>query len=200
MYVDCEACCGKRFNEETLHILYKGKNIAEVLAMTIEEAGQFFKDVPPLARPLQMLQAMGLGYLTLGQPSPTLSGGEAQRVKIAAELCAQDQGKTLYILDEPTTGLHAGDIEKLMQVMQALVAHGNTVVIIEHNLEVVCQADYILDLGPGGGSEGGRIVASGTPDQIVSGRARDSYTAAYLRQYLQRPQAAEPGLSCNTVC
>jgi excinuclease ABC subunit A len=200
MYVDCEDCRGTRFNDETLQILYKGKNIAEVLAMTIEESGQFFKDVPPIARPLQILDALGLGYLTLGQPSPTLSGGEAQRIKIAAELGMHAHGTTLYILDEPTTGLHAADIEKLMHILHALVDQGNTVVIIEHNLEVICQADYLIDLGPGGGAEGGSIVANGTPEQVASCRNTPSYTAAYLRQYLERRTGIASHLRSDTIC
>ncbi len=186
MYVDCDVCRGQRFNDETLHILFKGKDISQVLAMTVEEGCDFFKGIPPIYKPLNILNRMGLGYLTLGQPSPTLSGGEAQRIKIASELCKNDHGKTLYILDEPTTGLHAADIEKLMEILQALVDLGNTIIIIEHNLEVIRQADYILDLGPGGGDQGGSIVAAGPPQKIALGGDSSSYTAGYLKQYLER--------------
>lgn len=186
MYVDCDVCRGMRFNEETLQILFKEKDIAQVLCMTIEEGCQFFEGVPSIHKPLSILSRMGLGYLTLGQPSPTLSGGEAQRIKIASELCKADHGKTLYVLDEPTTGLHIADIAKLMDVLQSLIELGNTVVIIEHNLEVISQADHIVDLGPGGGAQGGRIVAHGSPRDIAFNGYKKSFTAQYLRQYFEK--------------
>ncbi len=186
MYIDCDVCRGTRFNEETLHILYRDKSIAQVLAMTVDEACAFFSDVEPIAKPLRILQKMGIGYLTLGQPSPTLSGGEAQRIKIAAELCKSNQDKTLYVLDEPTTGLHSADIVKLMEVVQALVDLGSTVVIIEHNLEVIEQADFIIDLGPFGGDGGGSVVASGPPAKVAFGGYSDSLTAAFLKKHLER--------------
>jgi len=186
MHIDCDVCRGSRFNDLTMQILFKEKNISQVLTMTVDEARDYFQSFPKIYKPLTILQDMGLGYLTLGQPSPTLSGGEAQRIKIAYELCKVDHGKTLYILDEPTTGLHAADIEKLMKVLQSLVDLGNTVIIIEHNLEVVRQADYIVDLGPGGGGLGGHVVAQGDPAMIISSQTNHSHTAAYLREYLTR--------------
>jgi len=185
MYVDCEVCRGSRFNEETMQILFKDKNISQVLAMTVEEGCGFFEGFPVIHKPLAILYDMGLGYLTLGQSSPTLSGGEAQRIKIAAELCKNDHGRTLYILDEPTTGLHVADIERLMNVLQSLVDLGNTAVIIEHNLEVISRADHIIDLGPGGGDGGGTIVACGAPRDVAFGNNRKSLTAGYLQAYLQ---------------
>jgi excinuclease ABC subunit A len=185
MYVDCDECRGSRFSDETLQILLRGKNISQVLSMTIEEGRDFFSGFSSIYRPLDILQRMGLGYLQLGQPSPTLSGGEAQRIKIAAELCKNDQGTTLYILDEPTTGLHPADIEKLMCILQELIELGNTMVIIEHNLEVIGQADTIVDLGPGGGADGGRIVAAGPPHEVAGGNFRESLTAQYLREHLR---------------
>ena len=167
VYIDCEVCGGKRFNEETLAVVYKGKNIAEVLDLTVEEGLAIFSNVPQIARALKLLLDMGLGYLRIGQASNTLSGGEAQRIKLAYELTKTSHGRTLYILDEPTTGLHLADIEKLMTVLQQLVDLGNTVLIIEHNLEVVKEADYIIDLGPEGGEGGGRVVAAGSPSDIL---------------------------------
>ena len=163
VYVPCEACRGKRYNRDTLEVWYKGKNIAEVLEMSVEEAVDFFANVPRIARRLKALDEVGLGYIKLGQPATTLSGGEAQRVKLASELSKVATGKTLYILDEPTTGLHFADIEKLLEMLQRLVDQGNTVVVIEHNLDVIKSADWIVDLGPEGGEEGGAIVAVGTP-------------------------------------
>jgi excinuclease ABC subunit A len=183
MYVACDECRGSRFNEETLQILFKEKTIAQILEMTVEEACGFFSGFSEIHRPLDILQRMGLGYLHLGQPSPTLSGGEAQRIKIAAELCKSDHGMTLYVLDEPTTGLHPADIERLMAVLQELVGLGNTMVIIEHNLAVISQADNVIDLGPGGGGDGGRIVAEGSPADISAGLFPQSLTAQYLREY-----------------
>jgi len=186
MYVECDRCSGLRFNEETCQICYRGNNIAQALGMSIDEAHVFFSDVPAIAKPLGFLCDMGLGYLGLGQPSPTLSGGEAQRIKIAAELSKPTQGKTLYVLDEPTTGLHPADVLKLMRLIQHLVDLGNTVIIIEHNLEVMRQADYIIDLGPGGGDAGGYVTACGSPAKVAAGDPGQSYTAICLREYILR--------------
>jgi len=184
VYIACEVCGGNRFNQETLDITYKGKNIAEVLNLTFEEALTFFSAVPKIRQGLQVVCEIGLGYLTLGQPSPTLSGGEAQRIKISKELARPSKGHTLYILDEPTTGLHMADISTLIQVLQALVDRGNTVAAIEHNMEVIKEADYIIDLGPEGGEQGGEVIAAGSPVEILK-NSRKSYTADYLRKYLQ---------------
>jgi len=183
LYVPCDVCHGKRYNRETLEITYKGKSIDEVLSMTIEEAREFFDPVPFLARKLQTLMEVGLGYIKLGQSAITLSGGEAQRVKLARELSKRDTGKTLYILDEPTTGLHFHDIDQLLKVLQKLRDHGNTVVVIEHNLDVIKTADWIVDLGPEGGDGGGRIIASGTPEQVA--RIPASHTGRYLARLLE---------------
>ena len=182
IFVTCERCQGKRYNPETLNIRYRGKNIAEILAMTVEEALDFFKNIPPIKNRLQTVADVGLGYITLGQSSVTLSGGEAQRVKLAKELSRRSTGKTLYILDEPTTGLHPADIQHLLVVLNRLVGGGNTVVVIEHNLDVIKTADYIVDLGPEGGDGGGMVVASGTPEEIAA--CRESYTGRFLRQIL----------------
>jgi excinuclease ABC subunit A len=182
VYVQCPECKGKRFNKETLEVEYKGKNIAEVLEMTVEEAMEFFKNIPPLYRKLKTLYDVGLGYIELGQPAPSLSGGEAQRVKLAAELSKKATGKTLYILDEPTTGLHLDDIKKLIYVLKKLVEKGNTVLVIEHNLSVIKNADWIIDLGPEGGEKGGYIVAEGTPEEIA--KNKNSYTGRYLKRVL----------------
>jgi len=182
IYVTCERCLGKRYNEETLDIRYKGKNIAEILHMTVEEALEFFQNVPPIKNRLQTIADVGLGYLSLGQSSVTLSGGEAQRVKLAKELSRRSTGKTLYILDEPTTGLHPADIQHLLRVLGRLVDGGNTVVVIEHNLDVVKTADYVIDIGPEGGSGGGRIIATGTPEEIAGHPG--SYTGMFLKQLL----------------
>ncbi|MBD5198458.1 MAG: excinuclease ABC subunit UvrA, partial [Bacteroidales bacterium] len=179
--VPCEECGGKRYNRETLEVRYKGKSIADVLDMTINQAVEFFENIPPILNKIKILQEIGLGYIRLGQPSSTLSGGENQRVKLATELARRDTGKTLFILDEPTTGLHFEDINVLMTVLNRLADKGNTVVVIEHNLDVIKQADYVIDMGPGGGREGGIIVASGTPEQIAKG---DSPTAPFLREEL----------------
>ena len=180
--VDCETCRGKRFNRETLEIRYKGKNISDVLEMTIEDASGFFEAIPKIHRILKTLNMVGLGYITLGQPSTTLSGGEAQRVKLATELAKRDTGNTLYILDEPTTGLHFEDVRILLEVLNKLVDKGNTVIVIEHNLDVIRQADYIIDIGPEGGQSGGTIVAQGTPEQILT--SSESLTAAFLKNEL----------------
>lgn len=182
-YIICEVCKGKRYNPEVLNIVYNGKNIAEVLDMTVEEAVKFFNNVPILVHKLGVLKSVGLGYMRLGQPATTLSGGEAQRVKLATELARQDTGKTLYILDEPTTGLHFEDTNRLLGVLQALVDKGNTVLVIEHNLDVIKCADYVIDLGPEGGDKGGKIIAEGTPEEIV--KNRNSYTGRYLKEVLR---------------
>jgi excinuclease ABC subunit A len=183
VYVTCDVCQGRRYNRETLEILYKGKNIHQVLEMTVEEAREFFDAIPPLARKLQTLLDVGLSYISLGQSATTLSGGEAQRIKLAKELSRKDTGRVLYLLDEPTTGLHFYDIEQLLKVLHRLRDHGNTIVVIEHNLDVIKTADWIIDLGPEGGEKGGQIVAKGTPEAII--KERKSYTGAYLRKVLQ---------------
>jgi len=187
VYVPCETCKGKRYNRETLEVRFKGKTISDVLEMSVEEALQFFSKIPKIRRRLQTLHDVGLDYMTLGQPATTLSGGEAQRVKLAAELCKVATGRTLYILDEPTTGLHFADIEKLLEVLQRLVDGGNTVLVIEHNLDVIKQADYLVDLGPEGGEAGGEIVAAGTPEEVAA--VDDSYTGQFLRPLLERAAA-----------
>ncbi|PKO55992.1 MAG: excinuclease ABC subunit A, partial [Betaproteobacteria bacterium HGW-Betaproteobacteria-21] len=184
MYVPCDSCHGKRYNRETLEIRYKGKTIFEVLEMTVENALEFFRPVPNVARKLETLTDVGLGYIRLGQSATTLSGGEAQRVKLALELSKRDTGRTLYILDEPTTGLHFQDIELLLKVLHRLRDHGNTIVVIEHNLDVIKTADWIVDLGPEGGVGGGTIVCAGTPETVAE--CRSSYTGAYLRKVLSR--------------
>ncbi|HDR7774416.1 TPA: excinuclease ABC subunit UvrA [Bacillus tropicus] len=187
VYVPCEVCHGKRYNRETLEVKYKDKNISEVLGMTIEDGVEFFANIPKIKRKLQTLVDVGLGYMKLGQPATTLSGGEAQRVKLASELHRRSTGRTLYILDEPTTGLHAHDIARLLEVLQRLVESGETVLVIEHNLDVIKTADYIVDLGPEGGDKGGQIVASGTPEQVV--KEERSYTGKYLIEILNRDKA-----------
>jgi excinuclease ABC subunit A len=189
VYVQCDVCKGKRYNRETLEITFKGKSIADVLDMTVEEGAEFFRAVPAIREKMTTLQRVGLGYIHIGQPATTLSGGEAQRVKLAKELSRRATGRTLYILDEPTTGLHFEDVRKLLDVLHALVEQGNTVLVIEHNLEVIKTADWIIDLGPEGGAGGGRVVASGTPEQIAEVRA--SYTGQYLRTYLARSGEAK---------
>ncbi|MEL3907036.1 MAG: excinuclease ABC subunit UvrA [Treponema sp.] len=184
VYIACDVCRGKRFNKETLDVRYKGKNIADVLEMTIEEAAEFFAPVPQVARKMQTLLSVGLGYIRLGQSALTLSGGEAQRVKLAHELSKRSTGRTLYILDEPTTGLHFADVKQLMEVIQRLVDQGNTALMIEHNLDVILQADHIIDLGPEGGINGGTIVAEGTPEQVAE--VKNSYTGFYIKEMLDR--------------
>jgi excinuclease ABC subunit A len=176
--VPCEICHGKRYNRETLEVRYKGKSIADVLDMTINQAVEFFENVPDILRKIKTVQDVGLGYIKLGQPSTTLSGGESQRVKLAAELSKKDTGKTLYILDEPTTGLHFEDIAILMKVLRKLVDRGNTVIVIEHNLDVIQQADWIIDMGPEGGHRGGEVVVTGTPAQVA--KCGKGYTSQYL--------------------
>ncbi|MDQ3848764.1 MAG: excinuclease ABC subunit UvrA, partial [Thermoproteota archaeon] len=182
IYVTCDECKGKRYNSETLAIKYKGKNISDVLDMTIEEGLKFFYAIPSIAKKLQTLSDVGLGYLKLGQPATTLSGGEAQRIKLAAELSKRDTGKTVYILDEPTTGLHFADVSKLLNVLKRLVDMGNTIIIIEHNLDVISSADWIIDLGPEGGGAGGRVVVAGTPEEVSENT--NSYTGKYLKPKL----------------
>jgi excinuclease ABC subunit A len=182
VYVPCDVCHGQRYNRETLEIRYKQKNIHEVLSMTVEQAYAFFEPVPAVARKLSTLLDVGLGYITLGQSATTLSGGEAQRVKLALELSKRDTGRTLYILDEPTTGLHFHDIELLLTVLHRLRDHGNTVVVIEHNLDVIKTADWIVDLGPEGGAGGGAIIAEGPPEAVAANPA--SYTGHYLKPVL----------------
>ena len=182
VYVPCESCEGKRYNRETLDIRYKGMNISDILEMTVKEALEFFQKVPRIQRRLQTLTDVGLGYIHLGQQATTLSGGEAQRVKLASELSKIDTGKTLYILDEPTTGLHFEDIKMLLKVLNRLVDLGNTVIIIEHNLDVIKTADYLIDLGPEGGDEGGRVVATGTPEEVA--KSKTSYTGQYIKKIL----------------
>lgn len=184
MYVPCEVCDGKRYNRETLEVTYKGKNIAEVLEMTVEEATYFFENIPKIHRKLQTLVDVGLGYITLGQQATTLSGGEAQRVKLASELHKRSTGRSIYILDEPTTGLHVDDISRLLKVLNRLVENGDTVVIIEHNLDVIKTAHHIIDLGPEGGDGGGTLVATGTPEEIAN--VESSYTGKYLKTVLER--------------
>jgi excinuclease ABC subunit A len=188
VYVPCEVCHGARYNRETLEVHYKGKTIAEVLDMSIEEALEFFAAVPPIARHLSTLNEVGLGYVRLGQPAPTLSGGEAQRVKLASELQRRSTGRTVYVLDEPTTGLHFEDIRKLLAVLGGLVDKGNTVVVIEHNLDVIKTADWIIDMGPEGGSGGGLIVATGTPEDIAAHPT--SYTGQFLGDLLGTEEAS----------
>ncbi|HYG16372.1 MAG TPA: excinuclease ABC subunit UvrA, partial [Bacteroidia bacterium] len=183
VYVQCEECHGRRYNRETLEVRYKGKSISDVLNMSIEQACEFFEGVHFILRKIQTMKDVGLGYVTLGQSSVTLSGGEAQRVKLATELSKKDTGNTFYILDEPTTGLHFEDVAILLDVLNRLVEKGNTVLVIEHNLDVIKVADYIVDLGPEGGHRGGEIVATGTPEQIV--KVKESYTGKFLKEELK---------------
>ena len=187
VYVPCEVCKGKRYNRETLEVKYKGKSISDVLEMTVNEACEFFEPLPKIYRKIKTLQDVGLGYIKLGQPATTLSGGEAQRVKLATELSRKSTGKTLYILDEPTTGLHIADIHKLLGVLNRLVEAGDSVVVIEHNLDVIKSADYIIDLGPEGGKNGGHIVAKGTPEEVA--KVPGSYTGQFLAKLLERDAA-----------
>ena len=184
VYVPCEVCHGKRYNRETLEVKYKGKSIYDVLNMTVEEACDFFSNIPSISRKMETLRDVGLGYIRLGQPSTELSGGEAQRIKLAAELSKRSTGKTIYILDEPTTGLHFADVHKLVDILARLTEGGNTVIVIEHNLEVIKTADYIIDMGPEGGSGGGTVVAAGTPEEICE--VEESYTGQYLKGILNR--------------
>ena len=182
VYVPCEVCQGRRYNRETLEVKYKGKSIYDVLNMTVEEAVKFFEHVPSIRRKIETLNDVGLSYIKLGQPSTQLSGGEAQRVKLATELSRRSTGKTIYILDEPTTGLHFADVHKLIEILQRLADGGNTVVVIEHNLDVIKTADYIIDMGPEGGDGGGTVIARGTPEEVA--KSPISYTGKYIKKYL----------------
>ncbi len=193
VYVPCEVCKGKRYNRETLEVKYKGKNISEVLGLTIDEACEYFKAIPKIYRKLETLQEVGLGYIRMGQPATTLSGGEAQRIKLAAELSKRSTGNTIYILDEPTTGLHFEDVKKLLAVLHRLVEHGNTVLVIEHNLDVIKTADYLIDMGPEGGNAGGQVVATGTPEEVA--KSHDSHTGRYLSEIFRREAARAPALA-----
>lgn len=184
VYVTCEKCNGKRYNDETLEVRYKGKSINDVLEMDILQAVEFFENIPSIALPLKTMVDVGLGYLRLGQSSTTLSGGEAQRVKLASELARKETGKTVYILDEPTTGLHFHDIAILLDVLNQLVERGNTVIVIEHNMDVIKMADWIIDMGPEGGRGGGQVLATGTPEQIV--KKKVGYTAQFLEKELKQ--------------
>ena len=184
VYVPCEVCGGKRYNRETLQVTYRGKNVYDILDMTVETALEFFHAIPAVASKLQTLHDVGLGYMRLGQPATTLSGGEAQRVKLASELQKRQTGKTFYILDEPTTGLHMDDVRQLLEVLQRLVDAGNTVLVIEHNLDIIKSADYIVDLGPEGGDRGGQVVATGTPEEVAL--VPESYTGHFLAPLLAK--------------
>ena len=184
VYVPCEVCGGKRYNRETLDVKYKGKSIFDVLDMTVEEALPFFENVPFIRRKIETLYDVGLSYVKLGQPSTTLSGGEAQRIKLATELSRRSTGRTIYILDEPTTGLHFEDVHKLVEILHRLADGGNTVVVIEHNLDVIKTADYIIDMGPEGGDRGGTVIAKGTPEEIV--KVKKSYTGYYVKKMLEK--------------
>jgi excinuclease ABC subunit A len=182
VYVPCEECGGKRYNQETLTVTYKNKNVFEVLDMTVDNALEFFTNIPQIKRKIQTLQDVGLGYLKLGQSATTLSGGEAQRLKLSTELQRRSTGKTLYILDEPTTGLHTHDVRRLLDVMARIIDNGDTMVVIEHNLDVIKSADYVVDLGPDGGAKGGYLVAQGTPEEVA--KVAKSYTGQYLKKVL----------------
>lgn len=182
VYVPCEVCGGKRYNRETLDVKYKGKSIYDVLDMTVEEAVKFFDNVPAIKRKIETLNDVGLSYIRLGQPSTELSGGEAQRIKLAAELSKRSTGRTIYILDEPTTGLHFADVHKLVEILHKLTESGNTVVVIEHNLDVIKTADYIIDIGPEGGDRGGTVIAKGTPEEVAA--VPESFTGQYVSKYL----------------
>ena len=182
VYVECDVCHGKRYNREALEILYKGKTISDVLEMTIDEATEFFENIPAIHRKLKTIQEVGLGYIKLGQPATTFSGGEAQRIKLATELARASTGKTMYILDEPTTGLHNADVKRLLSILNRLVDAGNSMVIIEHNLDIVKSADWLIDMGPEGGAGGGTVVATGTPEQVS--KVEKSWTGKYLKSIL----------------
>jgi excinuclease ABC subunit A len=184
VYIECEECKGKRYNRETLEVKYKGKSIADVLDMSVEEAMKVFENIPSIRSKLDTLCRVGLDYIKLGQSSTTLSGGEAQRIKLTRELAKRATGKTLYLLDEPTTGLHFDDTKKLIKVLDDLVAKGNTVIVIEHNLDVIKSADYLIDIGPDGGDAGGEVVAKGTPEKVAE--TKGSYTGQFLKQMLER--------------
>ena len=195
VYVICDECKGKRYNSETLSILYKGKNISDILSMTVDEALEFFTNIHTIQRKLQTIADVGLGYIKLGQAATTLSGGEAQRVKLAAELSKRDTGKTVYILDEPTTGLHFADVQKLLDVLNRLVNLGNTVIIIEHNMDIIKNSDWIIDLGPEGGDKGGEVIACGTPEHVAQNPK--SYTGQYLKKILNLMPRTKLSLEAN---
>jgi len=184
VYVSCEQCSGARYNTETLAVRYKGKSISDILDMTFSEAADFFSSVPKVRRSLTVVDELGLGYLRLGQPSPTLSGGEAQRIKLAKAFVRDSAGRALYLLDEPTTGLHLADIEKLLRLFHLLVDRGNTIIVIEHNLDIIKEADWVIDLGPEGGEKGGKVVFQGPPSELIN--CADSYTGKYLRKFLKK--------------
>jgi excinuclease ABC subunit A len=184
VFVTCEVCNGKRFNRETLEILYKGKNIADILGMTVEEANDFFQNIPAVQSKLKTISDVGLDYIKLGQAATTLSGGEAQRVKLSKELSKRSTGRTLYILDEPTTGLHFADVDNLLKVLSKLVDSGNTVIIIEHNMDIIKTADHIIDLGPEGGDKGGEVLVDGSPEEVI--KSKRSYTGKYLKEHVVR--------------
>jgi excinuclease ABC subunit A len=184
IYVTCEVCGGRRYDRETLAVRYKGLNIAEILDLTVEQAREMFRPIPAIERILSTLDEVGLGYIHLGQPATTLSGGEAQRVKLATELAKRSTGRTLYLLDEPTTGLHFDDVRKLLQLLHKLVEKGNTVLVVEHNLDVIKTADWVIDLGPDGGAAGGRLVVEGTPEKVA--KAKESHTGRFLAPVLGR--------------
>jgi excinuclease ABC subunit A len=190
VYVACEVCKGQRYNRETLEIHYKGRNVAEILEMTVDEALDFFGPIPAIKTRLETLHDVGMGYIHLGQPATTLSGGEAQRVKLATELARRATGKTVYILDEPTTGLHFDDVARLLKVLGRLADAGNTVIVIEHNLDVIKTADWVVDLGPEGGDAGGALIAEGTPETVAD--HPDSFTGQYLRRVLGMPEQLRP--------
>ena len=189
VYASCEVCHGRRYNRETLEVRFKGKSIADVLDMTINAAVEFFAHVPPILKKLQVLQEVGLGYIKLGQSSTTLSGGESQRIKLASELSKRDTGRTVYILDEPTTGLHFEDIRVLLGILRRLVDRGNTVIVIEHNLDVLRSADYIIEIGPDGGRSGGELVFAGSPEELI--KRKDSPTAPYLKEEMKSSKKAK---------
>ena len=191
IYVPCEVCGGKRYNRETLEVKYKGKSINEVLDMTVDEACEFFANVPRILRKIETLRDVGLGYIKLGQPSTTLSGGEAQRIKLATELSRRGTGKTIYVLDEPTTGLHFADVHRLVDILRRLSEGGNTVVVIEHNLDVIKTADYIIDMGPEGGDGGGTVIAEGTPEKVAG--CKESYTGYYVGKMLEKAKKNKAG-------
>jgi excinuclease ABC subunit A len=196
VYVPCDICSGKRFNRETLQVKFKGKNIADVLDTTVESGIEFFSSFPSIVNKLQTLSDVGLGYIRIGQSATTLSGGEAQRVKLGKELSRRSTGKTIYVLDEPSVGLHAADVHKLIEVLQQLVESGNTVIIIEHNMDIIKTADYLIDLGPEGGDRGGELVAFGTPEEVCN--ISDSFTGKYLSAYLKTHHPnAEPVKCCD---
>ena len=193
IYVTCEICGGKRYDRETLQVRYKGLNIAEILALTVEQAREVFANIPPVARILSTIDDVGLGYIKLGQPATTLSGGEAQRVKLATELCKRSTGRTLYLLDEPTTGLHFEDVRKLLEVLHRLVEKGNTVIVVEHNIEVIKTADWLIDLGPEGGAGGGELLVAGPPEIVA--KTRGSHTGRYLKAALRRARARRKAIA-----